>query len=214
MHREILDVDDPNQNTSLYDTPSFLTLYYDNIKTTGYFGGLATGAIPFGATFGATTLGTAPLLVILAGDQVDLKYWPGTWVATIVGGTAAIAGGFVSSVFIAPFFTIAAHFRKFKSNNEIRPDVKRLLKFTDTLTKQNIINEIIKNPMRGSVRSFESHALISNLESENLTLNQKWKYLTEYMNAQSKGAYIHNGKNLFNKILEISHQFIHQIKLQ
>ena len=141
--------------------------------------------------------------------------------AAIVGGPVGTLGGIISAtLFSLPFTVAAQHTRQFKSNDEITPNANLISSFTDTQDHQYIINEIIKKDNDlgwWGIRSHESSSLMARLTNEKLTLQEKWKALTTYMNDKSNSsAYIHNGKKLFNALLSIAteNEFILRKNLQ
>lgn len=173
------------------DAPGFGTLLWDSIKTTAVFGGAITGAVPAVAGGLATTLVVAPEAGFVIGYAVG----------------AAVLGSISATLFSVPFAIAASQTRKFKSNTYIQSRVDEISSFTNKYDQQYIIDQIIQkdNDLSWwSIRSYESFMLMSKLKSE-ANLEEKWAALTIYMNEKSNSdAFVHNGKKLFNAILEIS----------
>lgn len=190
-----------------YDAPGFWDLLKDNLKTTAFFGGITTGIPTFAAGGIAGWVISCPVAIPLAMESQYTKYAriPFLTGGTIAGAPAFAVGSTVAATLFSIPFTIAAYFRQFKSNVEIKPHVDRLLAFVDSLDQKYIIDKILEQNKRSINRSFESAVLIYKLENSDFSIQEKYSFLTAYMKAQNDdGAYINNGKTLFNTILDIA----------
>jgi len=175
----------------LQDQPAFSTLLWDNAKTTGVFGGAVTG-IPTGLAAGA--------LGLLAGtpELAIFGYFAG----------AAITAPIHAAIFALPFAIAAQHTREFKSNAEIETTLTKLASITDENDQKKIIKAILKEDNKsvcGGIRSLESFLLVRTLSGEDSTDTQ-WSALNTYMRERSGHAYTHNGKKLYNIVLDTTNK--------
>jgi ankyrin repeat protein len=188
-------------NTSKTDLnliPEFRTIFWDNLKTTTYFGGLYAGTIPFGV-----------------GYALGFPFGIATSTGKIAAAGPTLAGGIVgATIFSLPFTLAAYETRKFQKISHIHHGQKLLEStfFTDLFQKDIIQAICDQDDQRSlfSIRSYESRILIHSLKSESEPPYMKWTKLNEYMMAKSSsGAYINNGKKLFNTILEVIKKIEH-----
>ena len=122
--------------------PGFGTLLWDNILTTGAYGGAISAAgVSCTAAITLTAVAfTASGKIPAAGDE----YIVGA-VALGAGIVGGLVGGAVSATFLAPFFAYGAlKTRQFKLDSEIRYTVDLLSSFTNPQDQQRFIDEIIQ----------------------------------------------------------------------
>ncbi len=195
---------------SRIDAPTFSTIWWDNAKTIGIYGGAAIG-IAAGAP-----VGTAAYLVGVGLGSPEFGIVAGGITGGVVGlPVAAATGSTLAAMFAVPFAMSAVHTRQFQTNQVIEMSLQSLFSTLENEThyKEQVIQQILaENKQRKlGIRSYESYNLIEGLKekqtenSQNL-LNHQWESLKQYMTATSNGRYIHNGKKLFNMILNIANQ--------
>lgn len=204
------DIKYPKIDVQSEDFPEFSTLFWDNIKTTAYFGcttGVIVGAIPgmlAGAAPGLLCCGMPP--VMLGGAMVG-----GTITGFFVGLPLGLVTGFFSTIcFSLPFTVTAQYTRQFKKNAEISDPVDWISQTQDKHHQEYIIKKIIEanNEKSFGIRSMGSYELMRILKKNETSLTEKWAALTNYMNEKTdNGVYIHNGKKLFNTILHSVEQY-------
>ncbi len=129
-------------------------------------------------------------------------------VGAVTGSAGCVLGATVGAVTASPALTYAAKkTRKFLSNDDINSSLSIISEITDRDVQHYFINKIINEDKRSSwlsVRSYESYCLINSLKSDDYEIEDKWKELISYLKAKtSSGAYVNNGKKLFNTVLTL-----------
>lgn len=176
--------------TIIPDAPGFSTLLWDNAKTTGAYSGLVVGGVAF------ATVGVVAEMCMPHGAEV---------IASIVGAPVVAVG---ATVFSVPFAISAQQTREFRPNTFINPVVKKINDCNNINKQQSIIAHVIRKNNEFDwfgVQSLESSLLVMELKNKKTTTD-KWKALTTYMNEKSGDAYIHNGKKVFNAVLDTAHR--------
>lgn len=208
-----------NVNTKI-NYPTFFSLYSDNAKTQGYNFGFLMSGLPTFCGFLAGSIMTMPFVMICGILNSLWAAAPGCIGGTILGVPTFAVGSTFGSVCIAPFTTIAAYWRNFQPDTEIKKNIDRLLILTDTLDQQEIISTVIRQYKDFFFSSYDSLDLIRILNDENYikyTHEEKWQYLLDYMSDKTyTHAYTNNGKKLFNIILNIANStsISYRIQLQ
>lgn len=191
------------------DAPGFETLWWDNIKTTGFYSGAVTGSVAgFAGGAAGTGLGLMLFITCIPAEQVVGALAIGG--AAITGApVAAVGGGIGATLLSIPAAITAKLTRKFKSNADITPYVDAFADHTED--QKYILNEISNKYTNQylqnlpSFPSYESLSLIKTLDDTKKSVKKKWGALIAYMSEkdyQTKQYYVNNGKRLFNIILD------------
>lgn len=189
MRHQTLEIETDNDPENKSNLPEFTTLIYDNAKTTGEPCGKVGGLI-LGATvaFGSGSVGNP-----------EAGFKAGVWLGDKIFSTL---GGIIFSV---PFAVASKLTRQFiQSNEDIDPYVNYFHRHINDKEKLYLVQEIVlKHSANLSwLASYDSDKLLEKLVDPLLETDKKWEAVVEYMNEKSNsGAYVHNGKNVFNTIL-------------
>lgn len=170
------------------DIPSFLTLLWDNAKTTANYTGGPVLAIAL-----------RPFTSQCYGMEEELVWPVGKYIIGPIG----------AAIFSFPFAISSRFTRQFTTNNIIESYIEKINNFTDTEQKYFIkqIREYDRAFSWG-IRSYESAELLSTFGSglKDFTHTEKWDALKSYLSekAYDDKSYANNGKKLFNRVLEVA----------
>lgn len=181
------------------DRPGFGTLLWDNIKTTNAFGATPTGIV--------TGTGAGFFSLMFGAPEAGFAIGFAASVVTVAP---------LMTLFAIPFAISAKQTRKFQAKNEIENSLNQLAAIIDKQIQETMIQSIVKEDNKNSwgIRSYTSYLLKSTLKNENISVDQKWGALNNYLNEQSsEGKYVNNGKKLFNTALSVIKAKAREIKI-
>ncbi len=181
--------------------PENISIYWDNVKTTAIFSAKLAFWVPVMA--GA---GIGFVAAVESGNPLPIL--SGSLAGVVAGAGCAPVAGLISGTLIAPFFYFSALYtRDFKTHDETDECFDIFSEDIEEGNKKLIIQDIIRADQERSwlrIQSHESYSLIQTLKQYQYNnANKAWDALTAYMTHKSdNGAYVHNGKKLFNTAID------------